>query len=111
LSLDCVRWLVAVLLLFGVFLAGSVDAVACEPLFEEASHMASAAHETGGKDSAPSTEKHGLCAHGHCHHGGQLVQADADVTTVLPATSEYRPDFAGPLHASPHDSLKRPPRA
>ena len=105
------RHLLAVLLLFGVFFVGAVDAVACEPLFEEASHVASAAHETGGKDSVPETEKHGLCAHGHCHHGGQIIQADAAVVPVPAALSDYRPEFAGPLHSSPQDGLKRPPRA
>ncbi len=79
-------------------------------LFEEASHVASGAHETGGKDAAPGTEKHGLCAHGHCHHGGQIIQAAAGVVPVPAVTSDYRPEFAGPLHASPQDGLKRPPR-
>lgn len=104
------RRLVAVLLLFGVFLAGAVDAVACEPLFEEAAHVASGAHETGGKDSVPGSEKHGVCAHGHCHHGVQLVQAVANTDGFSIVTSDYRPEPQGPLHSSPDDGLKRPPR-
>ena len=112
LGLDRMRPLVAVLLLLGVFLAGTVDAVACEPMVEEASHVASEAHDAdgGGKDSSPGSEKHGLCSHGHCHHGGQLVQAVADESLALPVAEEYRPELAGTLHSSAYDGLKRPPR-
>lgn len=104
------RRLVVMLLAFGVFLTGTVDAIACEPLFEEASHSASAAHESGGEESTPSSEKHGLCTHGHCHHGAQLVQAGAAEETVPLLVSDFRPELAGPLRSSHLGSLKRPPR-
>jgi hypothetical protein len=109
-SLEHMRRLVAVLLLCGVFLAGTVDAVACEPLFEEASHAAAAPEEHGGDKSTPGGEKHGLCAHGHCHHGGQLVQSEAAIGTVGLTATEYRTEPAGPLHSATLDSLQRPPR-
>jgi len=102
--------MVAVLLLVGVFFAGSIDAVACEPLFEEAAHAASGAHEGRGNESTPSTEKHGLCAHGHCHHGVQLVQVDAVASDLLLDAAGYRAAPAGPLASTLSDGLKRPPR-
>ena len=110
LSLARMRHLVAVLLLFGAFFAGSVDAVACEPLFEEALHTTADADESGGDKSAPDIEKHGLCAHGHCHHGVQFAQFDAAPDTAWPEATAFRATSSGPLMSIDPNSLKRPPR-
>lgn len=110
LGLDRTRRLIAVLLLFGVFFAGSVDAVACEPLLEEAAHAMEA--DTGtGEEPAEAPEKHGLCAHGHCHHGAQMPQIAPAIESLPLDAVGYRASSERRLASAMPDGLKRPPRA
>lgn len=111
LRLDRIRRFAVMFLLVGVFLTGSVDAVACESAGEDvAMSIAADQHDDSGKQSTGG-EQHGLCAHGHCHHGTQLVQAPTGLAGSLCSAAEFRAEPAVPLDPSPHQRLTRPPRA
>ena len=106
----------AFLLLLGIVLGGSVDAIACEPAAEmdAVTAMAADAHasdDSGTPDEAPAKARHGECIHGHCHHGAQ--QVPSLVAQVDPPTVSVTHPVSGEsvLVSLPPGSLKRPPRA
>ena len=63
-----------------------------------------------GEDSGTPVEQHGVCGHGHCHHGasfsGTVDKTPAPHAAVVPAASP-----AETLVSDITDRLKRPPRA
>lgn len=102
-------------LLVAVFVAPAVDAAACAPEGSiAAAHMADdhAVADSGDKDDAGERGgDHGLCSHGHCHHGS-AGRIDSSPVTVKLTLGEDRPPFTDdylPSYAS--EGLKRPPRA
>jgi hypothetical protein len=110
LPLGSARRFAALLLLAGVMLGGAVDAIACEPTTEITAIAASSA-DHGNQEQLPDNDRHGVCVHGHCHHGAQQVPQiaiaeDLHVIATLPVPSgEQR------LTSITPSSLKRPPRA
>lgn len=93
---------------FGVLWAPVAEAAECAGEPSVASQLEQH-DETGGDDLGP--EKHGACAHGHCHHASQAVGRSSDffalgsVRSVLQAG--HQPSFASNLT----ELATPPPRA
>ncbi|MCV0415233.1 MAG: hypothetical protein K5831_10170 [Brevundimonas sp.] len=104
------KMLAAVTIVFAVFfIVPAVDAAACAP--EPPAAHASVDHQPQDGDHGSAGDTHGICSHGHCHHGGSARPETAEALTV----GFGRP----PLDAVRHDAflasitpegLKRPPR-
>ena len=108
--LGSARRLLALLLLVGVMLGGSVDAIACEPI-NEAVAAVHAGTDQAGDHQVPGGDHEGACIHGHCHHGVPHLQ-DLAALAALPAYLVQHP-LPGErrLASITADSPKRPPRA
>lgn len=105
----------AVIALFAVFLAPAVDAAACAPETTViTAHMVDTLATSDNDDRDDAGERngeHGVCSHGHCHHGS-TGPVDSSTETVKLTLSEERPPFVEdyqPSYAS--EGLKRPPKA
>ena len=103
-------FLAAMILVIAVFVvAPSVDAATCAP--EPPSAHGTAAHDADTGDHSDPGAQHGLCAHGHCHHGGGAVKLTE--TEIQPPifSVRLRPQ-SDHLVVRPHPGgLERPPRA
>lgn len=101
-------------LMIAVFVAPSVDAAACGPEASiAAAHMVDThpVADEGDKGDVGEPGDHGLCSHGHCHHGS-AGRLDSSAATVKLTLGEDRPPFTDdylPSYAS--EGLKRPPKA
>jgi hypothetical protein len=102
--------LAALLLLLGVMVGGTVDAVACEPT-AEITAVAAAPADTGAPEQLPDDDRHGACVHGHCHHGAQQVPPVAAAEDLAIVADRPAPPGEPRLTSITPDSLKRPPRA
>lgn len=102
-------------LLVAVFVAPAVDAAACAPEASVATaHMVNDHVVDGNGDKDDAGERggdHGLCSHGHCHHGsaGRIDSSAAPLQLTLSEnrltfTDDYLPSIAA-------EGLKRPPKA
>lgn len=92
-------------------LGGTVEAAACEP--EAAIALGSASFDAHENEDQPSgqPERHGLCVHGHCHHGSQAITDHArlpafEIPADVPISVSPKP-----LQPLLTDTPKRPPRA
>lgn len=97
-------------LVFAVFvIVPAVDAATCVP--EPPSAHGTAAHDADTGDHTDSGAQHGLCAHGHCHHGGNALKwADTQIQPRV-LSVRLRPQ-ADHLALTPRPGgLERPPRA
>lgn len=56
------------------------------------------------------TEQHGVCAHGHCHHGSN-VSDNPCVDAIGHQAASHASLAAAQLPPAENDLLKRPPRA
>lgn len=63
-------------------------------------------HDAGGSPA----DKHGLCAHGHCHHGSNIAEAPR-FERLAPQLAVHLPETQGEWPSANPDLLKRPPRA
>lgn len=103
-------FLAAMILVIAVFVvAPAVDAATCAP--EAPSAHGTSAHDADTGDHSDPAAQHGLCAHGHCHHGGGALKlAEAEFQpSVPPARLRPRADH---LALTPRPGgLERPPRA
>ena len=111
---------VVLLMLVAMVFVTAADAAACgaevapgsTPVLvslDSASASSAATDEVPGDPDAP-TEQHGVCGHGHCHHGASFastVQKNSVPNLVVvpdaPPAEALASDIA--------DRLKRPPRA
>lgn len=103
-------FLTAMILIIAVFVvAPAVDAATCAP--EPPSAHGMAAHDADTGDHSDPGAQHGLCAHGHCHHGGGVVSlAEAEMRPpALPA--RLRPQSQHLVLTPSPGGLERPPRA
>lgn len=69
------------------------------------------AHPDDGVDGVDSDSPHGVCGHGHCHHGGSVAPMTTSLTTFAALDAcdrQWRIDEA-PLSRVP-GGLDRPPR-
>ena len=110
LPLRSARRFAALLLLLGVMLGGTVDAVACEPVSEIAA-ATTAGYVPGDQHQLPGDNQHGDCVHGHCHHGVPTIPPLAEQSDLLRVRAEHTLSSTATLVSIPPDSLKRPPRA
>ena len=97
-------------LVFAVFVATPmVDAATCAP--EPPSAHGYVAHESGQGDHSDKGGQHGVCAHGHCHHGGGAMKLN-DVEIQAPSLSaRLRPQSDHLVLTPVPGGLERPPRA
>ncbi|MBT2135737.1 hypothetical protein KK137_15470 [Croceibacterium sp. LX-88] len=98
------------MLLLGVMLGGTVDAVACEPT-TEASAVVAAAAEESGDHQLPGGDHDGVCIHGHCHHGVPYIQSMTALSDLPVYHGEHPRPHDRILTSIVPDRLKRPPRA
>lgn len=93
---------------FGVLWAPVAEAAECADEPEVAS-LIEQHGEPGEEGDAP--EKHGTCAHGHCHHVSQAVGRSTEDVATLSVTALN----CGKSHASLHSGITElatpPPRA
>jgi len=76
---------------------------------DSASASSAAADEVPGDPDAPA-EQHGVCGHGHCHHGASFAgTVQKDSVPHLVVVPDAPPAEA--LASDITDRLKRPPRA
>ena len=76
---------------------------------DSASASSAATDEVPGDSDAP-TEQHGMCGHGHCHHGASFASTvQKDSVPHLVVVPDAPPSEA--LASDITDRLKRPPRA
>lgn len=105
------RPLAALLLLLSVLLGGAIDAAACTPEQPMLEQVDLSTSDGSQPDSGDRTDKHAVCAHGHCHHGAQMIGSVSEAEHMPAATV---PHFGRPLAgvgqrlAGP---IKEPPRA
>ena len=101
----------AVAFLVALVVGGTVEAAACAP--EAAFAQASTSFYFHDDESQPDeqSEQHGLCSHGHCHHGSQAITDHAQLSAIelvveLPVSDPTK-------SIAPHsaDTPIRPPRA
>ena len=106
------HWLVTALVaLFAVLfvLVPVADAAACGSELSPPHTMASV--ETPSSPPSNSPSGHGLCVHGHCHHGG--VALPHPLGPELEREAVVAPELpfgAAPLASHAPGGLKRPPR-
>lgn len=106
------RSFAVLLLLLATVLGGAVEAAACEP--EAAVAAASAQlemHADGDRPHSDGAEQHGMCVHGHCHHGSQALAEPSRVATFELAMAAPVSAFENVLEPLVGDTPKRPPRA
>lgn len=90
---------------FGVLWAPVAEAAECAGEPPVASQLAQHG-SPGNDDSGP--EKHGACAHGHCHHSSQAVGRPSDV--IASGSAMGVPNFSDQLSfASNVTELATPP--
>lgn len=109
----------AILLALVILVFATVaDAATCgtEPAFSSDAEIMTFVHQAeaqGGDDpgntDAP-VEQHGVCAHGHCHHGSNVENVVADVESPRPLTVHLAARFAR-LPSVEREILSPPPRA
>lgn len=103
------RLMTALFALFvGLFaLAPAADAFACAGEIEPAHAAAVDIHSDPDDGGGP---VHGVCAHGHCHHGAKAAdnRPEAPLAAFETARHERAPNDLRASHAP--DELKRPPR-
>lgn len=112
------RPLAILLALVMLVFATVADAATCgsEQAFSGDKEMMTFVHEAeaqGGDDPGNSNapvEQHGVCAHGHCHHGSNVENVVADVESPSPLTVHLAVCFAR-LPSVEHEILSPPPRA
>lgn len=107
------RW--AVVLALVLFAGGpALDHLVCdgEPAFAAAATADHASSDAGLHHEQPSPDGHGVCAHGHCHHGGAFVLASAGPSEPHDRPGRLAPQRRsdGPI-SSDHLYPERPPRA
>lgn len=97
------------------FLTGVVDATACQS--EIAMHDAVAHSDAGQPVSAPLPEQdgdhpdqHATCAHGHCHHGSQVVRTTALEMDGQSRSVDWRHGAQSHIPPAILDELSEPPR-
>lgn len=92
----------------GVLWAPIAEAAECSAEPEIAS-LIEQHGEPGGDENVP--EKHGTCAHGHCHHASQTVRGSAD-SVILMTAATLLTGITGPsLDGSAAELATPPPRA
>lgn len=100
----------ALLILVALLMGSAIDAAACEPEFVAHSQAEVSADGSGEQDPAGKDKKHGVCAHGHCHHASQAVghtaEAGAAIATPLILFGSPPAGLTGTLSSPP----KQPPR-
>lgn len=105
------RPLAALLILVALLMGSAVDAAACEPEFVAHAQVELTADGSGDQEPAGKDKKHGVCAHGHCHHVFQAVDPTADtgpvIATRLILFGSNQPNLRGTLSSLP----KPPPQA
>jgi hypothetical protein len=104
---------IAVVLLFAAaLLAGSVDAVACEPELEN-SEISFVVAKVGDQSPSKSHSERGgdACVHGHCHAGSQVLASSDPLPTVEPLRTAYNPVEPSALGPPVSHTDERPPRA
>lgn len=110
---------VILLLLVAMVFATAADAAACggEVAPEnaiswttaDAGHVASAPDQDQDDTGAPA-EQHGMCAHGHCHHGASFAGEVQKYQLPHPAVI-LAPSALVVLASDVSNKVKRPPRA
>jgi len=110
LPLDSARRLAALLLLLGVMLGGTVDAVACEPT-TEVTVLVIAVDDQDGDHQQPGGVHDSECIHGHCHHVVPIIQPTAVIGDVLGDLSNHPMPGDRRLASIDPNTLRRPPRA
>jgi hypothetical protein len=103
------RLMAALFALFlGLFaLAPAADAFACAG---ETGPVHAAAFDVQTDPDDASDPMHGVCAHGHCHHGAKAADSRAEAPPAVFETARHEraPNDLRASHAP--DGLKRPPR-
>lgn len=101
-----------VLLFVAALLAGSVDAVACEPELES-SQVSFAVAADGDHDPSTGHRDRGgdACVHGHCHAGSQVLTSNNPLPIIGQAPSTYDPAEPASLGPPVSRTDERPPRA
>lgn len=92
----------------GVLWAPVAEAVECSGEADVAGFVEQHG-ESGGDESTP--EKHGTCAHGHCHHTSQAVRDSADFVIHLTAATLLTGIKGLSLDGSRAELATPPPRA
>ena len=113
------RPLAALLILFSLLLATVVDAATCGTEIAPTGAIESMAvvgqlktptDEEDRGDAGALVDQHGVCAHGHCHHGANFAEAVRSDQRARPATI-IEPTNVVVLSSATNNRLKRPPRA
>lgn len=101
------------LLLVGMLLGGTVDAIACEPATEVAAYVTSitVSKSQSSDHKTPQSDHDGVCVHGHCHHGVSHVQPLATLIDLPAYNADHPLLLEHRLASIIPDALKRPPRA
>lgn len=106
------HWVMGALftLLALVFVAvPAADAAACG--FEPAQVHDVSTVTDGDGGGEPASSEHGLCAHGHCHHGGVALTAGPQVPKAVQSGADTTFRAASPpFDSHPPTGLERPPR-
>ncbi|MBX3476246.1 MAG: hypothetical protein KF910_01440 [Brevundimonas sp.] len=102
-------------LLIAVFAVPSVDAAVCATEGPAAaSHVVDnhvSEEGAAGDEADDRGGGHGLCSHGHCHHGS-VGRVDSSPETVKLTVTKGRSPFVDDnLTSYASEGLKRPPRA
>jgi len=101
----------ALLILVALLMGSAIDAAACEPEFVAHAQVEVAVDGADEQGSDSDDQDHAVCAHGHCHHGTQILGgsgAAADAPAPASITFGSHPDgLAGTSIPLP----KQPPRA
>ena len=105
------RPLAALLILAALLLGSSVDAAACGSEFTAHAQVEAAADGSSQQGSGSKDKKHAVCAHGHCHHGSQIIGGTdaSDGATTTPSIHFVAPQ--GGLTPTASSLPKPPPRA
>ena len=119
LRLAALRPLVVILALVMLVFATMAEAATCgaemaptetaEIAASAASNEASETEVEHDRDATP-TDQHGVCAHGHCHHGSN-VSDTARVDAMGHQLVSHASFATAQLPSAQGDLLKRPPRA
>jgi len=116
---DALRPLAVFLALMMLVFATVADAATCGSeqvtaggaVVEASSSYQANAFEPGNpEDSDAPAEQHGVCAHGHCHHGSNIDNRPSGPSGDRVASTHMSSDFAD-LHPVDREILSPPPRA
>lgn len=110
---------VVLLMLVAMVFATAVDAAECGAelapgnsatlIAVDAAPTVSAAADEDRDDSGAPAEQHGVCGHGHCHHGASFAQSvQRNAILHAPVVLVAMPSAA--LTSDLSNQLRRPPR-